>query len=285
MLLNVSNLTKAYGPDEILTGVTFRLEAREKVALVGRNGTGKTTLLKIITKQLQPDTGSVILARGAKVGYLKQEAPVTAGLTVLEEAQQAVAHRLELKERMVELEARIANRGALGEDEYQADLEEYGLLHEHFLEAEGYSAERDLRVVLQRMGFTDEEFDRPTSALSGGQRTRLAIARLLLEEPDLLILDEPTNHLDLQATEWLESWIRGYQGAVLLVSHDRRFLENTADRVLEMRDGKVFAYPGPFEKFLRLREEENARLSEVAKRQEQEIAKMDEYVRRFMNSQ
>ena len=285
MLLNIANLTKAYGPDEILTGVTFRVAAREKIALVGRNGSGKTTLLKIITGQLEPDTGSVSLARGAKVGYLRQEAPVSTGLTVLEEAQQAVAHRLELKSRMEELESRISDRGSRTEEEYEADLEEYGLLHEHFLEAEGYSAERDLRVVLQKMGFTDDEFEKPTSALSGGEKTRLAIARLLLEEPDLLILDEPTNHLDLQATEWLENWLRGYHGAVLLVSHDRRFLDNTAERVLEMREGKVYAYPGPFEKFLKLRAEEDARLAEVAKRQEQEIAKMDEYVRRFMNSQ
>jgi len=285
MLLSIANLTKAYGPDEILTGVTMRVAAREKVALVGRNGTGKTTLLKIITGQLEPDTGSVILARGAKVGYLRQEAPVTVGLTVLEEAQQAVAHRLELKDRMDELESRIADRGSRTDEEYEADLEEYSLLHEHFLEAEGYSAERDIRVVLQRMGFSEDEFERATSSLSGGQKTRLAIARLLLEEPDLLILDEPTNHLDLQATEWLENWLRSYHGAVLLVSHDRQFLENTAERVLEMREGKIYSYPGPFEKFLRLRAEEDARLSEVAKRQDQEIAKMDEYVRRFMNSQ
>ncbi|MEA2553700.1 MAG: ATP-binding cassette, subfamily er 3 [Fimbriimonadaceae bacterium] len=295
MLLSVSNLTKAYGPDEILTGVTFRVAAREKVALVGRNGTGKTTLLKIITGRLEGDTGAVQRAQGAKVGYLRQEAPVTVGLTVLEEAEQAVAHRLELKQRLEELEARLHLSG--NEDpqtpnaeghtppDYGADLEEYALLHEHFLEAEGYSAERDIRVVLQKMGFTEDEFDKPTSSLSGGEKTRLAIARLLLEEPDLLILDEPTNHLDLQATEWLEGWLRGYHGAVLLVSHDRRFLENTADRVLEMREGKVFAYPGPFEKFLRLKAEEDARLTEVARRQDQEIAKMDEYVRRFMNSQ
>lgn len=286
MLLSVANLTKAYGPDHILTGVTFRVDAREKVALVGRNGTGKTTLLKIITGRLEGDGGSVQLARGAKIGYLRQEAPVTVGLTVLEEAEQAVAHRLELRIRMEELERKLqAYEDQTSTQEHEADLEEYALLHEHFLEAEGYSAERDLRVVLQRMGFTEDEFSKPTASLSGGEKTRLAIARLLLEEPDLLILDEPTNHLDLQATEWLEGWLRGYHGAVLLVSHDRRFLENTADRVLEMREGKVYGYPGPFEKFLKLREEEIARQAEVARRQEQEIAKMDEYVRRFMNSQ
>ena len=279
MLLNVANVTKAFGPDDILTGVTFRIDLREKVALVGRNGTGKTTLLKILTGQYEPDTGSKNLASGARIGYLRQEAPVTEGLTVLEEAQTARAHQLELRRRMELLEAKMESGPS------DADLEEYALLHEHFLEAEGYSIEGDIKVILQRMGFTEDEFSKPTEKLSGGEKTRLAIAKLLLEEPDLLILDEPTNHLDLQATEWLEGWIRGYHGAVLLVSHDRAFLDNTAERVIEMRDGKVKSYPGNFPKFLQLRAEEDARLAEVAKRQDQEIAKLDEYVRRFMNSQ
>lgn len=278
MLLNVSNVTKQFGVDVILAGASFRMDAREKVALVGRNGAGKTTLLKILTGQLDPDTGGVNLARGAKIGYLRQEAPVTYGRTVLEEAQSALTHQLEIRQRLEELEARMSEPSA-------EDLEEYALLHEHFLEAEGYSVERDIRTVLLRMGFTEDEFEKSTALLSGGEKTRLAIARLLLEEPDLLILDEPTNHLDLQATEWLESWIRGYHGAVLLVSHDRAFLDNTAERVLEMRDGVIKAYPGPFDKYLKLRAEEEARLAEVAKRQDQEIAKLDEYVRRFMNSQ
>ncbi|MEZ0327828.1 MAG: ABC-F family ATP-binding cassette domain-containing protein [Fimbriimonas sp.] len=280
MLLSVANVAKAFGVDQILTGVSFRIDAREKVALVGRNGTGKTTLLKIITGQYGPDTGGVQVAKGAKVGYLRQEAPVDIGRTVLEEAQGAVERQLEMKQRLEEIEE-IMERGDATADE----LEEYALLHEHFLEAEGYSVETDVRVVLQQMGFTEGEFEKTTSMLSGGERTRLAIARLLLEEPDLLILDEPTNHLDLQATEWLESWLRGYHGAVLLVSHDRAFLENTAERVLELRDGTVKSYPGPFPKYLELRALEEARLAEVAKRQEQEIAKMDEFVRRFMNSQ
>jgi len=185
-----------------------------------------------------------------------------------------------MQARLNELEAKLELETPSAED-----LEEYTLLHEHFLETEGYSAERDLRVVLQKMGFTEDEFNKPTSKLSGGETTRLAIARLLLEEPDLLILDEPTNHLDLQATEWLEGWLRGYHGAVLLVSHDRAFLDNTAERVLEMRDGSVKSYPGPFPKYLQLRAEEEERQAEVARRQELEIAKMDEYVRRFMNSQ
>jgi len=280
VLLSVSNVAKSFGVDQILSGVTFRLDGREKVALVGRNGTGKTTLLKILTGQYEPDQGSVQLAKGAKIGYLRQEALVATDRTVLEEAEEAVKQQLILQARLKDLEERLEQSTPTDED-----LEEYALLHEHFLEAEGYSAERDLRVVLQKMGFTEEEFNKPTSKLSGGETTRLAIARLLLEEPDLLILDEPTNHLDLQATEWLEGWLKGYHGAVLLVSHDRAFLDNTAERVLELRDGTVKAYPGPFPKYLQLKAEEEERQAEVARRQELEIAKMDEYVRRFMNSQ
>ena len=280
MLLSVSNVKKAFGPDEILKGVTFRLEQRERVALVGRNGAGKTTLLKILTGQYGPDTGNVTLSRGAKVGYLKQEQPVTIGRTVLEEAQSATEERIALQARMRDLEVIIEAEKATPDD-----LEEYALVHEHFLDSEGYSVERDVRTVLIKMGFEEWEFDKQTSALSGGERTRLAIARLLLEEPDLLILDEPTNHLDLQATEWLEGWIRAYHGTILLVSHDRIFLEATAERVLDMNDGTVRAWPGPFAKFLALKEEDQERLAEVARRQEQDIAKLDDFVRRFMNSQ
>ena len=279
MLLNVSGVRKLYAAEIVLDNITFRLEDREKVALVGRNGVGKTTLLRILTGQEQPDAGSVNWARGAKVGYLKQEQSVDSERTVLEEAQSAVYEQLALQTRLLELEASMED-GAT-----EDDLEEYARLHEHFAEAEGYSVDRSVASVLTRMGFDESDFDRSTTTLSGGQRTRLALARLLLEEPDLLILDEPTNHLDLQATEWLEGWIRQYHGAVLLVSHDRTFLENTAQRVIDMRAGTVKSYPGDFRKFIQLRAEEEAWQAELAGRQAGEIAKMDEFVRRFMNSQ
>lgn len=280
MLLSVSNVKKAFGPDQILLGVTFRLDPKERVAMVGRNGAGKSTLLKILTERDTPDTGSFNINRGAKIGYLRQEQPVTFGRSVIEEAQAGAADRLAIQVRLRELEELIEADKATAEN-----LDEYALVHEHFLDAEGYSAERDVRTVLTKMGFEEDEFDKPTDALSGGEKTRLAIARILLEEPDLLILDEPTNHLDLQATEWLENWITQYHGAVLLVSHDRTFLEATAQRVLELRDGQVKAYPGPFGKYLELKQADEERQAEVAKRQSIELAKMDEYVRRFMNSQ
>jgi ATP-binding cassette subfamily F protein 3 len=279
VILQVSGLTKAFGVDEILRGVNFRLDRREKVALVGRNGTGKTTLIRILTGEMESDTGSVHLGRGVKIGYLRQEAQVDTGRSVVEEAEEARKHVLEMAERLKELEDRLQHGPT------EDDLEEYAMLHEHFMEAQGYDVERGIRVVLQKMGFHEDEFEKPASALSGGEKTRLALARLLLEEPDLLILDEPTNHLDLQATEWLEGWIRSYPGAVLLVSHDRAFLTNTAERVLDLSDGQVKSYPGPFDKYLKLRSEEEERQAEVARRQQIAIEKLDEYVRRFMNSQ
>ena len=279
MLLTVSELSKTYGADIVLEGVGFRMDRREKVALVGRNGSGKTTLLRVIAGELEPDGGGFHLSRGAKVGYLKQEYSVGTGRTVIEEAESALERELALKKRLVELERKLED------DPSDEDLDEYALVHEHFMEVEGYSAEHDVRTVLQRMGFCEADFGKITDSLSGGEKTRLAIARILLEEPDLLILDEPTNHLDLQATEWLEDWIRKYHGAVLLVTHDREFLQNTAERVLEIRDHNIESFDGPFDKYLQQRAERDERQAVVAAQQAQEIARLDEYVRRFMNSQ
>lgn len=279
MLVTVSNLRKLFAADVILDGASFRLDRKEKVALVGRNGAGKTTLLKILTGQYDPDGGTVQWERGASYGYLSQVSLPETDQTVLEVATQAREHLVAMQERLRELETQM-EQGASAED-----LDEYSLLQEHFNAQGGYSVENDLKVVLKRLGFEEEEWSKPVKALSGGEKTRLALAKLLLEEPDLLILDEPTNHLDLEAIEWLESWIRGYGGAVLVVSHDRTFLQNVAQRVLEVRDGVIDAYPGPFEHYLQLRREAEERLAREAEKQAEQMAKLDEFVRRFMNSQ
>ena len=279
MLLTVSGIKKEYAGEPILKGVTFKIDRYERVALIGRNGCGKSTLLKILVDELQPDAGSKQLARGARISYLKQDSQVNPNKTVLEEGQEGLRHLFAIKERLAILETEIEREST---DEL---LEEYAMLHEHFEESDGYSLNRDVQTVLKKLGFAESQFNLSTAALSGGQRTRLALAKLLLEEPELLLLDEPTNHLDLDATEFLENWLRNYHGSAFIVSHDRRFLEAVATRVMEMQDGQVKSYPGDYKQYLRLRQEDEDRQKVVAAKQQIQIDKLDEYVRRFMNSQ
>lgn len=280
MILSVSSVAKAFGGDQVLVDASLRVERREKVALIARNGAGKTTLLRIIVGEEEADSGHVHIAQGVTIGYLRQHERFNPEHTVLQEAEAARAHLVELQQRMRQLESQIET------DSYSPeDIEEYSMLQEHFLEQKGYSVDSNVRSVLQRMGFDEAEFDKSVGALSGGETTRLTLAKLLLEEPELLILDEPTNHLDLEAAEWLENWLRDYRGACLMVSHDRSFLEKTVDRILELRNGTVKSYPGPFEHYLEVKAAEEAYQAEVAKAQKKEIAKLDEFVRRFINSQ
>lgn len=278
MLLSATELKKEFASELVFEDVSFRLDRGEKVALVGRNGAGKTTLLKIICGEVEPDVGSIHLARGATIGVLAQHSNLDPTKTILEEAHAAQDHLRDLERRLQELEN-------LDHPLSPEDLEEVSMLREHFIAEGGYNLDRDVESVLARLGFAEADFHKPVGGLSGGERTRLSLAKLLLEEPELLILDEPTNHLDLNATEWLESWVKQYNGAVLLVSHDRTFLEATADRVLEIREGTLTSYPGRFSQFLRLRAEADARREQMAERQAAEIARMEEFVRRFINSQ
>ncbi len=280
MLLNARGIRKEFAGEVILEEFDLRMERHEKVALVGRNGAGKTTLLKILTGELEPDSGGVHWERGVSTGYLSQHATLNPSLTVIEEAERARAHLVELQDRLEMLETKLN-----GGDAQPEDLDEYSLIQEHFIAQGGYAIERDFKVVLQRMGFEEAEFSKPVSKLSGGERTRLMLAKMLLQEPEMLILDEPTNHLDLQAVEWLERWIKSYHGAVLIVSHDRTFLNSVAQRTVELRNGRSKSYPGPYEKFVELRKAEDEWQAEVARRQQDEMAKLDEFVRRFMNSQ
>lgn len=280
MLLRVNNVSKAFSGDTVFKGVTFDITARQKVALVGRNGVGKTTLIKILLGQMEPDSGQIELARNVKIGYLAQMTPVQSGRTVLEEAESALASFLELEERLAELEKKMEAAGADEED-----LAEYARLSEHVTEAREDQAGMSATEMLKQLGFNEHQFDQLTDSLSGGQRTRLAMARLLIEQPDLLILDEPTNHLDVDAAQWLEGWIRHSPVTVLLISHDRVFLENTVDHVLELREESLDSYRGNFEHYLRQRAENDERKAKVAEQQQQQIDRLDAYVRRFMNSQ
>jgi ATP-binding cassette subfamily F protein 3 len=277
-VLTVSRVAKSFGTDVVLEEVSFQAAKGSVTALVGRNGCGKTTLLRIIAGEEEPDSGTVHLARGARVGYLRQIQAPEPGTTVWDEVMRGKADLALLAQRLRDIEGRLG-------DATEDVLEEYAALQERFHDAEGYALDHDAASVLTRLGFDESDFHRPLAELSGGQATRAALARVLLAEPELVILDEPTNHLDMQAADWLEAWVRGYHGTILLVSHDRRFLEGVADSFVEIAQGRARQYPGDYGQFLRLRAADAERTAKVAAAQAAQAAKLDEYVRRFMDSQ
>ncbi|MEI6513960.1 MAG: ABC-F family ATP-binding cassette domain-containing protein, partial [bacterium] len=282
-LLTVNNLEKSFGADTILDGVSLRLGWGQKMGLIGRNGSGKTTLLRILTGQMEADKGRATYARGVSFGYLMQEEAVDPNKTVIEEAQEAFQHVLEMEGRLRELEQALPNM--THGPELDTAMDEYALLHERFDAMNGYSALRDVRKVLMRLGFKENELDKPNSVLSGGERTRLALARLLLLSPDVLFLDEPTNHLDMAATEWLEEFLSSFGGALLLVAHDRYFLDKVVTSIAELEKSQIKVYPGNFSTYWNLKQEQAEHQLEMYERQQEEIARLEEYVRRTMGNQ
>jgi ATP-binding cassette subfamily F protein 3 len=276
-LLTATDIEKHFGADTILDGVSLRLGWRQRLGLVGRNGSGKTTMLRILTGQLESDKGHVRYAPGVRFGYLRQEQVVDPNRTVYQEAEDAFAPVLRMEQRLRELELEIgASRG----DALTDVLDEYGLLRERFEAMGGYDNLRDIGQVLKRLGFAEGDQQKAASKLSGGEKTRLALAKLLLSSPDVLFLDEPTNHLDIQATEWLEGFLQGFGGAVMVVSHDRVFLDNVVETVAEIHDAKLTLYSGNYSTYAKLRDERMTREREEYRRTMAEIARLEEFWRR-----
>ncbi len=281
-LLTVNNLEKSFGADTIFSGVGFRLAWGQKLGLVGRNGCGKTTLLRILTAQAEADKGTVNYAKGIRFGYLRQEQLVDHGWTVLHEAEDAFSPVLAMEARLRELQHAMAETK---DESGLADvMEEYGRLHDRFEAMGGYANLRDIKQVLKKLGFADCDLNKPTAALSGGEKTRLAVAKLLLSAPDVLLLDEPTNHLDLQATEWLEGFLKEFGGAVILVSHDRYFLDNVVTTVAEMENGRLTLYKGNFSAYWTQKQAQRIRQAELYARDQREIARLVEFFEKWKNT-
>ncbi|HZP81231.1 MAG TPA: ABC-F family ATP-binding cassette domain-containing protein [Chthonomonadaceae bacterium] len=281
-LLVVSNLEKSFGGDTILMGVSFRLAWRQKLGLVGRNGSGKTTLLRILTGQQEADKGTVNYARGVRFGYLRQEDAVDPNKTVLQEAEAAFAHVLAMERRMREVEHEMA--AAETDEALERVMEEYSLLHDRFDAMGGYDNLRDIPGVLKRLGFGLADLNKPCGRLSGGEKTRLAIARLLLSGPDILFLDEPTNHLDIEATEWLEGFLKDFGGAVVLVSHDRYFLDRVVTTIAEIENAKLTFYNGNFSSYWTQKQANRARQADLYEREQREIARLTEFFEKWKNT-
>ncbi len=280
-ILTVNDLAKTYITDEIFADVTFQIMEREHVALVGVNGSGKSTALRIIAGVEHASSGEIIQANGLRVTYLSQEAKFTSHGSVLDEAREAFSSVLAAADRMREIEREMETAG----DELEALLDEYDRLQTHFESAGGYDIEHRTEAVLNGLGFTEEQFGDPVDRLSGGQKTRVALAKALLESPDLLLLDEPTNHLDLEMLEWLETFLRSWNGACLIVSHDRYFLDRVTTRTLDLSFGRLEDYPAPYAKYLPMREERMIRRVKEYEEQQEHIAKTEEFIRKYGNGQ
>ena len=279
MLLSCSQIHKFYQDNHVLRSVSLTVENQDRIGLVGDNGCGKSTLLRILTEQELPDgfereEPAIARAPRLRIGYLAQNAGLDGSRTVLEEMNDAFAHLNAARETMRELEARM-EQGLTDEE-----TDEYARLSAFFETNDGYTTDVRIRTVLYGMGFGEETLARQISGFSGGEKTRLALCKLLLEAPDLLILDEPTNHLDFQTVGWLEDYLRSWRGALLIVSHDRFFLDRLCTSICELERGELTRYKGNYTAFTKLRAESRERQQKEYEAQQREIAKLEDYVAR-----
>lgn len=278
-ILNGTNLRKAYAEVDVFTDVTISVPHGARIALVGPNGAGKSSLLRLLTGQEEPDDGQVTKAKGLEIGFLEQHAELALDLnaTLWDAMLVSFASILQQEAALNEMATQLADDPAL--------IEEYGEAQHKFEEAGGYDYPARIKRVLSGLGFDQSFYDQPVGQFSGGQKTRVNLGRLLLEQPDLLILDEPTNHLDIYAISWLESYLKEYEGALIVVSHDRYFLDNVANEVWEMVFGSVETYRGNYSHYVRQREERHAARIAVFEKQQEFIAKQQDYITRNIAGQ
>ena len=281
-MLTASGIARSYGPRDLWSDVTLQLSAGRRIALVGGNGTGKTSLLEVLVGDAEPDAGSITRPKDLTVGYLPQDLIDTATGSVLEEVIAGAGDIASLAEKLHQLEAALSDPASVnGDIDYDQLLQDYGEVQGQFESMGGYALEAEAQKVLAGLGFHSDDAQRPVRELSGGWRMRVALARLLLAKPDVLILDEPTNHLDVDSVAWLEQQLAAWPSALLFVSHDRDFIDAVAERVVELAEGTALEYVGGFAEFVVQREERLQRLEAAAARQAREIAKVEQFIDRF----
>ena len=275
MKLQLSNIVKSYGVHDILNGADLQIRGNEKIALVGRNGCGKTTLLKIICGQESMDSGSRVLSSETKIGYLSQ-------ITFADETKTVYEELLSVFEPVIALEKQLNEQSlVLAEDSSQKQLDKYDRLQQKFELMGGYNYEVEIKNVFFHFQFEEEDLHKPLSQFSSGQRTRIGLVKLLLTKPDVLLLDEPTNHLDIDSIEWLEGYIKHYPSAVVLVSHDRMFLDHVVDEIVEIEFGKTMRFVGSYSHYVEEKKQYLEKNHEAYVRQQQEIKRMEELIEKF----
>ncbi len=275
------NISKFYQDKLVIEKGSFQINEKEKIGLIGANGVGKTTLLKLISKEIKPEEGEIKRRKNLKIGYLAQEINLDPEKTIHEEGLQAFDELLLVREKMHSLTKMMGEERA----SLEKTINDYGKLEEEFENKGGYTYEVRLKAALIGMGFKRSDFGKLVEHLSGGEKSRLTYVKLLLKEPDLLLLDEPTNHLDIEATEWLENYLANYKGAMVLISHDRYFLDKTVEKIWELEQGKLRHYQGNYTHYLEQKEKRTRGEEKKYKFQKREISRQEEFIRRNIAGQ
>lgn len=278
-MLNIHNLTVSFSGENLFEGITFRLNAGDRVGLIGKNGAGKSTMLKVLSGEISPDGGSIATEKNLRIGFLKQDLDFESGKTVLEESYQAFTEIKSIESQLDKINNELATRTDYESESYNDLIEKLSELTHQYDILGGYNYQGQAEKVLLGLGFKPEDFDRYTETFSGGWRMRIELAKLLLQNNDVLLLDEPTNHLDIESILWLEGFLNNFPGAVVLVSHDKTFLDNVTNRTIEISLGKIYDYNKPYSQYLVLREE--VRTNQLAAQKNQ--AKMIEDTERLIN--
>ena len=278
MILSCSNICKSFGSDDILKNASFHIEEHEKAAIVGINGAGKSTLLKIITGELAPDHGEVVLSRGKTLGYLAQDQDLKSHQSIYDEMVEVKRPVIEMEQRLRDLE--LSMKDARGE-ELEAMMNTYSRLSHQFDLINGYAWKSEIIGVLKGLGFTEDEFSKQISTLSGGQKTRVSLGKLLLTSPDVILLDEPTNHLDMSSIAWLETYLLNYKGSVIIVAHDRYFLDRIVTKVIELDNGKATVFTGNYTAYSEKKAQMRAVQMKAYLNQQQEIRHQEEVIEKL----
>ena len=281
IVMQTNQLTKSFGVNEVLKGINLTVQDRHRVGLVGSNGSGKSTLLKILAGKDHYDGGTLSMTRGLRIGYHTQLDDLTSPLTVWQEMESCFEDTFRMEEKLREMEARMGEIHESDPEGFARLSEEYTRLTDRFEEEDGYAWRSRLQGVLTGLGFTSAQYEQTVASLSGGERTRLKLGKLLLAKTDLLLLDEPTNHLDLNSMQWLEDYLRAYKGAVVVVSHDRYFLDAVCNSIAELSFGRIEQYEGNYTRYLKLREEVMVRRMKEYTLQQKEIAREEAIIAQF----
>lgn len=280
-MLNVHNLSVSFQGEYLFEDVAFMLNAGDRVGLIGKNGAGKSTMLKLLSRELKPDTGGIATDKDVRIGFLKQDIDFVKGRTILEEAYQAFTEIKALERQLDDIHHQIETRTDYESEAYHDLLDKLSDYTHRFDLIGGYQYQGETEKVLLGLGFQRSDFDKLTDSFSGGWRMRIELAKLLLQNNDILLLDEPTNHLDIESIIWLEQFLSTYSGAVVIVSHDRMFLDNVTNRTIEISVGKIYDYPKPYTQFLELRKEMRELQLASQKNQEKKIQHTEKLIEKF----